>query len=302
MANIQTTMNLLFNTNLFLFSAFFILGIFTDYVIMNNYFGLTSKKWYMYFRNSFYIYIKAVLFVFFFTIFYFFNLSIFDIDFKDIFDISLYVTDKNNGINASVGTNATVNINNPDFTGTISERGINNIAAALSSAGGATAALKTAQYIGGTPTTKLAVGLGTMIVVQATTGVMAKVLNRHAGHDITNGKGNNLVYNLIDNSGNNILNDYPLNLLIEVNLLLYAAILFLFVFFNIYLANYLSKINYSKYIPKGNIGNMLNIVITRYITVWNKSKEFILVLTWILLFVSIIVAKLCLYVIINHYN
>ena len=290
--------------NFLIFFTFFTLSIFIDYVIINNYLGSKLKKLYTYFRNSSYIYIKVVLFVLFFTILYFFNISTFDIDFKDIFDISLSMADKNNGVNASVGTNATVNINNPTFTGTISERGINNIAAALSSAGGATAGLKTAQYVGGTPTTKLAVGLGTMIVVQATTGIMAKVLNRNNGYD-TNGKGSNLVHNLIDsanNHSNNILNDYPLNLLIEVNLLLYAAILFLFVFFNIYLANYLSKINYSKYIPRGKIGNVLNTVITRYITVWNKSKGFLLVLSWILLFVSIILAKLCIHIIINHYN
>ena len=220
-------------------------------------------------------YIKAILFVLFFTIFYFFNLSIFDIDFKDIFDMSLSVTDKNNGVNTSVGTNAVVNINKPTFTGTICEKGINNIAAALSWAGGATAALKTVQYIGGTPATKLAVGLGTMIVVQATTAVVAKILNRNDGCDTTNGKGNNLVHNLIDsgnNHSNSILNDYPLNLLLEVNLLLCAAMLFLFVFLNIYLANNLSKINYSKYIPKDKIGNILNIVITRYISIWNKFK------------------------------
>lgn len=69
------------------------------------------------------------------------------------------------------------------------------------------------------------------MVVQATTAVMSKILNQNKGSNIVNGKSNNLVSHFIsnDNNNSNILNDYPLNLLVEVDLL-YAALLFLFVF------------------------------------------------------------------------
>jgi hypothetical protein len=69
-----------------------------------------------------------------------------------------------------------------------------------------------------------------------------------------------------NNISNNILNDYPLNLLEDVNLLLYAALLFLIVISNIYLANYLYKKEYKKYLPDNKIGNILDKIINRYIT------------------------------------
>ena len=288
-----------------LFLVFFSLAIILDHFILNNYLGPAVNKWYLYFRNSFYVYINIVLFIIFLFIIQFLNLPTLDINFKDIFDISLNIADNSDGVNANIGTNATVNINNPHISGKFSKEGINNIAAAISSAGGATAGLKTAQYVGGTPGTKLAIGLGTMMFVQFTTAGMSKVLNHNKGNNI-NGKGNNLVNNFINNSDNidssNILNDYPLNLLIEVNSLLYVAILFMFVFFNIYLSNYLIKINYSKYIPKNNIGNLLNIFINRYISIWNKSKEYLLIISWILLFMTILVTKFFIYTIINFYT
>ena len=286
-----------------IFFGFFCLAVFLDYFIVNNYLGSNIKKGYLYFRNSFYLYIKTVLFFIFFFIFYLFDLPVFDFNFTDIFDISLNMANEGDGFNANVGTNATVNINNPNINGKFSKEGINNIAAAISSAGGATAGLKTAQYIGGTPTTKLAVGLGTMIIVQATTAGMSKVLNSNKGNNNIGNKSNHLVNYLVSNNDKtNTLNDYPLNLLIEVNLLLYAAMLFLFVFFNIYLANLLTQIDYSKYLPKNNTGNLLNKLINRYINIWNKSKEFLLIFSWILLFISIVVSKLFIYIIINYYN
>jgi len=252
-----------------LFLIFFSLAIILDYFIINNYLGSATKKRYIYFRNSFHLYINTVLFIIFLLIVQFLNLPMFDFNFNDILDITLNITDKSESVSANIGTNSTVNIINPNINGKFSKEGINNIAAALSSAGGATVGLKTAQYVGGPPVAKLAVGLGTMIFVQTTTTVMSKVLNQNKGNN--NAKGNNLVSNFINNSDNsqssNILNDYPFNLLIEVDQLLYAAILFILIFFNIYLANYLTQVNYSKYIPKNKIGNLLNIFINRYISI-----------------------------------
>jgi hypothetical protein len=124
-------------------------------------------------------------------------------------------------VNNNIGTNSTVNINNPKFKATIGDRGINNIAAALSSAGGATAGLKVAQHIGGTPSTKLAVGLATMTVVQAGTSIMSKILNNNTS--VMSNTVNKLISNIASSNTNNenVINNYPLNLLEDVNLLLY---------------------------------------------------------------------------------
>lgn len=86
------------------------------------------------------------------------------------------------------------------------------------------------KYVGGIPV-KLAVGLSTMMVVQATTTVISKITNRNKVSNIVKGKGDNLISHFIsnDNNSNMILNGYPLNLLVVVDLL-YPALLFLFVF------------------------------------------------------------------------
>lgn len=132
---------------------------------------------------------------------------------------------KDAGVNTNIGTNSTVNVNNLKFNVSLSDRGINNIVAALSSAGGATAGLKTAQYVGGPPATKLMAGLATMAVVQAGTSIMSKVLNQgdYNNKDLSNKFVSNIIYPSNKDINNDILNNYPLNLLEDVNLLLYAA-------------------------------------------------------------------------------
>lgn len=158
-------------------------------------------------------------------------------------DFLLHINEE--GKNVSIGSNATVNINNPNVSASVSKEGVNNIAAAVSAAGGATAGIKVAQYVAGPPSVKIMAGLGTMAVVQATTGIMSKVLNN-------NSKNSNFLYQYINsnnlNNNCNDINKYPLNLLFDVNILLYAALLFLLIILNIHTVSYLSKINYEKYI------------------------------------------------------
>src|SRR5436309_2419317 len=72
---------------------------------------------------------------------------------------------------------------------------------------------------------------------------------------------NDLIFNISDK------NNYPLNLLEDVNLLLYAALLFLIVIFNIYLVNYIIKKDFNKYLPKNKLGKILNTLINRYINI-----------------------------------
>lgn len=210
--------------------------------------------------------------------------------------------DLNTNNNISVGANATVNINNPKFSFSISDRSINTVAAALSSGAGATAGLKVVQYIGGTPASKLAVGLATMVAVQAGTAGLSKNLN---SNNQSKNNVSKLVCNFIsneNNNGNNVLNDYPLNLINDIDQLLYGSLLFLIIIFNIYLANSLLNINYIKYIPSNKFGKLLLIVLNRYINLLSKSKKLLLIFCYLMLFISIILAKVFIYIIINHFS
>ena len=295
-------MNISMNMNSFyLYFGFFCLAIFIDYFIVNKYLGLSFKNWYICFRNSHYLYINFCLFVIFLAIFSFcFDLRLLDVNPDNDFIMSM--ADKDKAISTSIGTNSTVSVNNPKFGVTIGDRGINNIAAALSATGGATVGLKTAQYIGGTPATKLAVGLATMAVVQAGTSIMSKVLNNNYNN---NNLTNKFIANYISNGNsndNNILNNYPLNLISDIDLLLYGALLFLIVILNIKLANYVLRIDYNKYLPNNKLGKILNILINRYIGLWGKSYKYLLIFSYTMLFISIILSKICLYIITNYYS
>lgn len=213
----------------------------------------------------FYPILKIILFFIFLFIFY----IIFDIEleFKDIYNIISYLNDSDSDRNISVGSGATVNINNPRINTSISEKSINTIAAAISSAGGAGIGFKVAQYVGGPPFAKIAAGLGTMIVIQGTTAIMTRILNNNtnSGNNIRQ----NLVYFSLTSENNNInsLNDYPLNLLPDINLLLYGALLFIYIILNIYISKYLLSLNYNKFIPNNNFGKILSFLINRYLKI-----------------------------------
>jgi len=299
-------MNIDFNVNMYnsyIYFASFCFAILLDHLIVNNYLGISFKNRYLSFRNNSYLYINLILFIVFLIIYYFFfNLTLFDVNITDINDLIFNMSDKNDSTNIStnIGTNSTVNIHDPKFNATVGDRGINNIAAALSAAGGASIGLKVAQHIGGTPSAKLAAGLATMAIVQAGTGIMSKILNSN-NNNIVNKLVSNFIFPKNSNS-DTILNNYPLNLLEDVNLLLYAALLFLIVIFNIYLVNYIIKKDFNKYLPKNKLGKILNTLINRYINIWSKTTNFFLIFCYVLLFISVLLSKICLYIIIKYYN
>src|SRR5205085_2314557 len=76
-----------------------------------------------------------------------------------------------------------INVNHPNIKTSFSKEGINTLAAAIYSAGGATVGFKVAQYIGRPPVVKIVAGLGTMAVVQGTTAIMSRVLNSNSGNN-----------------------------------------------------------------------------------------------------------------------
>lgn len=283
-----------------LFIGVFIFTILLDHFIVSNHFKFINKSSYINFRNLFYPIINITLFFIFLFIYLFIFGIYFELDFNITGDLGLNVTDKNNDIN--VGTNATVNVNHPNIKASVSKEGINSIAAAISSAGGATVGLKVAQYVGGPPSTKIMAGLGTMAVVQASTAIMSRVLN-NGGTNSSNDNVNKFVYSFTSSNGNGInLNDYPLNLLFEINTLLYAALLFLFIILNIYIAKYVSNLNYSKFIPKNKFGYILNLLIARYLKIWTKTSNFLLIFSYLMLFLAVFISKITLWIIFNFYS
>lgn len=191
---------------------------------------------------------------------------------------------KNNNINVNTNVSGkindgTFNLNTQNLKIKMPTEGINNLAAAASSAGGATLAVKIAKQIPGTPVAKVAVGLGVMGTVQATTAIMSKVLNKNNNNNLSNSFIGNMFTNSNTNELNNLLSEFPFNLLPEMNHLVNIEILFLSILFNIYIVNILTKFNYSKYIPKNKLGKILNFLISRYITIWSKSKLIILIIS-----------------------
>ena len=213
-------------------------------------------------------------------------------------------SDKNINVNSSITgeiNDSTLSVNTPQIHLKIPSKGVNNMAAAASSAGGAAIGFKVAQHVAGPPAIKIAAGLGVMAGVQASTAIMSKVLNSSKNNSSSDS--NSYIGNLLSNSNSDSLNnnfsDFPLNLLVEVNKLIDVELLFLMIILNIYIVKLLNKIDYNKYIPNNKIGKILTIIINRYITLWNKSSNFILVISWIMLFICVIFLKISMYYILN---
>lgn len=231
--------------------------------------------------------LNAIFLVIFTFIFYFIWDSL---DYEHIFS---YMTDKDN-TNINLGQNATINVN--DGRVNLQVNHMNRVAAAVSATGGATAGIQVAKYVAGPPAVKVAAGVATAVGVQATTAIMSKVLNQ------SNNGSSKLVANLIASSnGGNILNDYPLNLLSDVNTLLICALVFLYIIINIYISKYIINKNWVKYIPQNRqIGKIFVFWLNKYLDLWSKSSNYLLGFCYFMLFFFIGVCKFALYIILSY--
>ena len=86
--------------------------------------------------------------------------------------------------------------------------------------------------------------------------------------------------------------DFPLSLLPAMNELILAQLIFLMVLFNIFIVQQLMKINYSTYIPNNRFGRMLTFMINRYINMWSKTSQFIIIFAWVMIFICTIFLKI----------
>lgn len=76
-----------------------------------------------------------------------------------------------------------------------------------------------------------------------------------------------------------MFNDFPLNLLPEINQLATAELMFLFIILNIFIVKYITSLDYNKYIPKNKAGNIFKIIISRYIILWSNSVKVLLIVS-----------------------
>jgi hypothetical protein len=60
-------------------------------------------------------------------------------------------------------------------------------------------------------------------------------------------------------------NEFPLSLIPEINQLATAELMFLFIILNIFIVKYITTLDYNKYIPNNNVGNIFKKIINRYI-------------------------------------
>ena len=297
-----------------LFIIFFSIALFSDILIRNKILGNRINFYYFKFLDWSYFSKYFVLFLVLFSIFT--CLSYFEIylipknnyvqNFSLELDFNSYMLGDNNKgdsniIKSSVNDN-TVNINNPNVNVNISDssaKAINNLAGALSSTGGATLAYNVAKHIPGSPGVKLGVGLGTMGAVQAASAVMGKYLNSQSTSN--DKKGNQFINNLFSNNDlENKFNEYPLNLLSDIDNLINIELIFMSVIFNIFLANYINHIDFSKYISNNsNWGKNFLFFIERYKNIWSKSSRVLMIYSWFLLFFCIFVTKFCMYIILQ---
>jgi len=76
--------------------------------------------------------------------------------------------------------------------------------------------------------------------------------------------------------------------------------MFLFIILNIFIVKYITTLDYNKYIPKNKLGKILKLLINRYIIIWSKSVQLLLIVSWFGLFICVIGSKIFLYYVLNY--
>jgi hypothetical protein len=295
----------------------FIFAICLDYFIKNNLLGTGLKQVYFNFIGFSYFSIVLILtFIIFLILMLLDYFGIYLICFESWnFDNDLINFMSDNNTNTStpsttnVNTDAKVTLNQPSFSINVPVSAVNNLAGAASAAAGAGAAIKAMQHMPGGPGVKAVAGGATMLGVQAVSYGMSKIFNSKSSN--TNNTTNKL-FNYLDmldnnniNNNNNLTNltklynEFPLNLLPDIDQLLTVELMFLFIILNVYVVKFISKIDYNKYIFDNKFGTLLIKIINRYIIMWSKSVKFLLILSWIGVFICVIFSKIFIYYIMN---
>ena len=196
----------------------------------------------------------------------------------------------------NMGQNATVNVQASGGVVEIKVDHVAKAAAAISMAGGATAGLQVAKYIGGPPAVKVAAGIATTVTVQAGTAIMSKILSTDK-----NDKTNLVAHLIASNKNTNILEDYPLNLLTDMNTLIICGLVFLYIIFNVYISKYIISKDVVRYIPKNNkVTRFICFWLDKYLNLWSKNSNYFLIFCYIMLLFIMLMSKLVLYIILTY--
>jgi hypothetical protein len=281
----------------------FVTFLILDYLIKNNYLGNSIKNFYFKFIDLNYFYIVLILTGIVFLIlmlFSYFGVSLICFD-NSLFDVDLFkaMSDSGSGVNNNtVKVDVILNINHLNLNVSVPNSSLNNLAAAVSVAGGGTLA-KVAQQGPEGPDVKVVLAGTNWMASQALTVGVCILNSNNSSNNNTN---NNINWfdGLSNNNLNDKFNDFPLNLLPEINQLVTAELMFLFIILNIFVVKYIITVDYNKYIANNKVGNILKYFINRYIMLWSKSVKFLLIVSWSGLFFCVIFSKIFLYYILNN--
>lgn len=328
------------NISLFklLYLTFFCIFVLFDYLVRTNVFGEKFKVYYLKFINSNILFVSFTFFVIIYGLFH--VTGAFDLlpsmitDINSIFCnmvdsniisegsgdgsgdsvnntklVSDNASTENKGVNVTTEIQPAVNnnvdnnqiiIQSPAITVTVSDAAANKIVAALSSSGGAVAAVKALTHIQGPPTVKVLVGLGTMATVQGATYGMSKLLE--SNNNKTDSSSKLVSQHLVDSTNTDVsylYPNYPLNLLYDINTLINSELIMIVILINLFVAQYILTQDYTKYIPNNKFGKLVNFFLSRYIKIYSQSSKLIVGLCVLNLIVCIFFSKLFLYFIMN---
>jgi len=128
--------------------------------------------------------------------------------------------------------------------------------------------------------------------VQASSIVMSDILNNRSNSSNSN------KFCLLEDTTTKQLHDtyteYPLHVLGELNTLVNVEFIFIMMLFNLFIVNKLISLDYKHYLPNSRFGLLLGKLIDRDISIWSKSAVFLTILSWVNLFMCILVSKIAL--------
>lgn len=312
-----------FSPGKIIFIVSFILGIVLETLIKKGYLGTTVKICYLKLLSLSLIYRILILFVISFVVYLVLDYLGILILPNLIIVQDHYIKDfiGDNGLNSNnasssssessvtiIKNDTTINVHNPDISIKREnlKSGLNKIAAGLSSAGGAATGIKAAQMVGGSPTVKVLVGVWTYAGVQAGTVIMSKILNFQTEVNAQNSSNINKIISdsVSSNSDNNLnIDNYPLNMLTDLDTLINVEILFLYIIFILFFSKFLKNINFNKYISnKSRLGGILLYLIERYLSGLDKSREILIIYSWVMIFFCTLVSKIAMFFILSSFN
>jgi hypothetical protein len=108
------------------------------------------------------------------------------------------------------------------------------------------------------------------------------------------------LFYIILTRGAHLINEYPLNLLYQINGILICSIIFLYIILNIYISRYLSNKSLEKSLyQKNNINRVLEYWLNKYLNLWSKSSNYFLGFCFFMLFFCIVMCKIGLHIILT---